>query len=211
MHPAADPLSELVEPTQPAPAQRAGYPETTLVSLLLMIFISAGTLYAVDWSYREEWTPVYAWSFAGAPSDSSPWSFPDSERTQTPEGIAYVTKDAGPGPVLALEFDAESVRRIRATFSVTQTSDGKPAPFQVEWYWASPEDIAAANGSWPFSSERGATFVEPDRHHPEERLLDLRGHPRWKGKIAKAFIGFNIPLSDTGAVKIETKHIEFLE
>lgn len=189
---------------------RSNFPEHTVLSLVLMLLVSAGALYGVDRVIQESVTVVQAWEFNAATGDG-PWNFPASDLAHTPTGTAYTAPQTGPGPTLTLDFDSATVQQIRVTMRVTRVEDGRVVPFALEWYWSSPEQVSAAAGSWPFSSERGKPFIQPDRHNPEVYLIDIDRHPLWKGPIAKAFISVKLPDAAAGPYRIETKKIEFLE
>lgn len=193
------------------PAGRSNFPEHTLLSLVLMLLLSAGALYGVDRALQESVTVVQSWQFNSATGDDGPWAFPASDLAHSVSGTVYTAPQTGPGPTLTLDFDAATVHRIRVTMRVTRVEDGRPIPFALEWYWSSPEQVAAAAGSWPFSSERGKPFIQPDRHNPEVYLVDIDRHPLWKGPVAKAFISVKLPDAAAGPYRVETKKIEFLE
>lgn len=211
MHPATDPSTGGVDSCCPAPEKRMAYPENTLFSLLAIALVAAGALYAVAWSLREDLVYAQRWDFATMAEGEGPWTFPKAERGKTAAGMAFVTEGTGPGPALTMEFDAATVRKIRTTIAVTRVEDGTPVPYVVEWYWSSPAQVAKAAGKWPFSTERGATFVQPDRHNAELRQVDIHLHPEWKGPVAKAFIGVKFTSAIPGPFRVETKKIEFLE
>lgn len=214
MHPATDPTTGGVDNDGGASGEkRVVYPEHTLFSLLIIALVAAGALYAVEWSLREKLTHVHHWDFATMPEGEGPWTFPKEERGKTLEGMAFVIDRTGPGPMLTMDFDASTVRRIRATIAITRVADGMPVPFDVEWYWSSPAEVAEAKaaGAWPFSGERGATFVQTDRHHVEIRQVDIHKHHLWKGPIARAFIGIKFTSAMPGPFRVETKEIAFLE
>jgi hypothetical protein len=212
MHPATDPTDSAIDTGCSAVEKRVTvYPEHSLFSLLVVALLAAGALYAVNWSLREEVTHVHRWNFATLAEGEGPWSFPETERGKTANGIAFVTKGTGPGPALTMEFDADTVRRIRTTIAITRVADGTPVPYVVEWYWASPSHVEEAGGKWPFSTDRGAAFYQPDRHDAEVRQVDIHEHYLWKGPIAKAFIGVKFTGNEAGPFRVETKKIEFLE
>jgi hypothetical protein len=211
MHPATDPTDSAIDTGCSAPGKRVAYPENTVFSLLVIALLAAGALYAVQWSLREDVTYVHQWNFATMAEGEGPWTFPEKERGKTAAGMAFVVEGTGPGPALTMEFDAATVRRIRTTIAVTRVEDGTPVPYVVEWYWSSPSEVAEAAGKWPFSTDRGATFLQPDRHNAELRQVDIYEHHLWKGPIAKAFIGIKFSGGVAGPFRIETKKIEFLE
>lgn len=211
MHSDTDAFSDRIDTETPIAPARPMLQEHTVLSIVLMLLLSAAVLYAVNWSLREDRNYTYRWNFAGVQESEGPWTFPQAERAKTPEGVAYVAQDTGPGPALALEFDAGTVRQIRATISVTRIADGRPIPYVAEWYWAGPEEVAAAAGAWPFSTDRAKAFFEPDRNAPDLRQVEVYEHPLWKGAIAKAFISVKVPNRELGPYRIETKNIEFLE
>lgn len=195
----------------PSPATRPRFPEHTLLSLFLMLLLSAGTLYGVDRALEESVTVVQSWQFNSPGDDDGPWTFPAFDLVHAISGTSYTASQTGPGPMLTLEFDAATVHRIRVTMGVTRLADGRPIPFALEWYWSSPEQVASAAGSWPFSTDRGKPFYQPDRHNPEVYLVDIDQHERWKGQIGKAFISVKLPDAAAGPYRVETKKIEFLE
>jgi len=211
MHSDTDALPAAIDtPAAPAPTRHT-FPEHTILSLALMLLSSCGVLYGMNWAYKEDVKVVREWDFSIATDVEGPWIFPKAEQAQTPTGVAYTAAQTGPGPALTLNFDAATVRNIRVTMAVSRVEDGMPIPYALEWYWASPDDVAAANGGWPFSTDRGTPFVQPDRHKEEERLVRIHEHPRWRGPIAKAFLSVKLPNSAIGPFRVETKKIEFLE
>ena len=211
MHPATDPPTGGVDSCCPAPEKRGTYPENTLLSLLVITLFTTGVFYAVEWSLRERLVYAHQWDFAAMAEGEGPWTFPDKEQAKTATGMAFVIEGTGPGPALTMEFDAATVRKVRASIAVTRVEDGTPVPFVLEWYWSSPAQVAEAAGSWPFSTERGAAFVQPDRHNTELRQVDIHLHPQWKGPVGKAFIGVKLTSAMPGPFRVETKKIEFLE
>lgn len=211
MHSDTDALLAATDgPTAPAPTRHA-FPEHTLLSLLVMLLLSGGVLYGMGWALKEDVKIVQQWDFSAPVGAESPWTFPKTEQAQTPDGVAYTAAQTGPGPGLTLDFDAATVRNIRVTMAVSRVEDGMPIPYALEWYWASPDEVTAAGEGWPFSTDRGTPFVQPDRHEKEVRLVRIHQHPRWQGAIAKAFLSVKLPDSAVGPFRIETKKIEFLE
>jgi hypothetical protein len=196
--------------TAPAPSDRTR-PRHTIATVLLMALLSAGALYGVEWSVREQASPVHAWNFRSLPYEQSPWEFPAPRREQDDEGVTYLAIQTGPGPTLTMDLDTSTIRTVRATVEITRESNGEPVPYALEWYWASEDDIAAAGDNWPFSTERGTTFRLLDRHAPTIHTAQLSRHKTWKGSIAKAYIGVKIPPHEIGPFQIRTVHIEFLE
>ncbi len=205
------PPAATADATAPQAPLRPAFPEHSLLSILIMLLLSAGVLYAMAWALREEEKVVQQWDFSAPQRADQPWTFPEAEQNQTPTGMVYTAVQTGPGPALTLNFDAATVRNIRVTMAVSQLDDGVVIPYELEWYWASPDDVTAAGESWPFSTDRGATFVQPDRHKSDVRLVQIHQHPRWRGPIAKAFLSVKLPDDATGPFRIETKKIEFLE
>lgn len=196
--------------TAPSPARRP-FSEHTVFSLLRMVLVSAGVLWGVDRALEEEVKVVQQWDFSTPAGAETPWTFPATDQARTPSGIAYTATQTGPGPALTLSFDAATVHTIRVTMAVSRVEDGRSLPFALEWYWASPEDVAAAGEGWPFSTDRGTPFFQPDRHVDEVKMLRIEDHPRWRGPIAKAFLSVKLPNSAVGPFRIETRKIEFLE
>jgi hypothetical protein len=211
MHPPIAPALDGTVSGHPVSGKRACYPENTVLSILIMILVAAGVLAGVDRAYRDTSTTIARWDFAALDLAQGPWSFPGTEQAKTLAGVSYVMQGTGPGPTLTMDFDADSVGRVRSTMAVTRVADGQPVRYVAEWYWASPEDVAAAAGAWPFSTERGAAFFQPDRHFSEVREVRIRKNTLWKGKIAKAFVGIKVPAGETGPFRVEVQSIEFLE
>lgn len=211
MHPATIPPDSAIDTGYPADEKRVAYPEHTLFSLLVVALIAAGAFYAVRWSLREDVTYTHQWDFATLANGESPWKFPGKTPEKTTDGIVVVMDRTGPGPMLTMEFDTATVRRIRTTISVTSVQSGLPVPYTVEWYWSSPAQVAEAGENWPFSTDRGAAFVQPDRHNAELRQVDIYKHHFWNGTVAKAFIGVKFTSAVPGPLRVETKKIEFLE
>jgi hypothetical protein len=187
------------------------YPENTVFSLLIIALVAAGVLYAVKWSLREEVVHAQQWNFATMAEGEGPWEFPEANRSKTASGMVFEIESTGPGPMLTMTFDAAAVRKIRTTIAVTRVADGTPVPYVLEWYWSSPSQVAEAAGSWPFSTDRGAAFFQPDRHNAELRQVDIYEHHFWEGPVAKAFIGVKFTSAVPGPFRVETKKIEFLE
>lgn len=211
MHPATIPPDSAIDTGYPADGKSEAYPEHTLLSLLVIALVALGAFYAVNWSLREDLPYAHQWNFATVADGESPWTFPGKERDKTANGIVFVTEGTGPGPALTMEFDAATVRKIRTTIAVTSVETGLPVPYTVEWYWSSPAQVAEAAGKWPFSTDRGAAFFQPDRHNAELRQVDIYKHHLWKGTIAEAFIGIKFTSAIPGPFRVETKKIEFLE
>ena len=196
----------------PSPrAARPARPKHTIATILLMALVSSAVLYGVRWSVREESSSIHVWDFRTLPYGESPWTFPSPRLEQDNEGVTYLAIETGPGPILAMGLETGTVRSVRATIEITRESDGEPVPYALEWYWASAEDIEAAGESWPFSGERGTYFQLLDRHTPNIHTARLSRHHKWKGQIARAFIGVKIPPHEVGPFEIRTKRIEFLE
>lgn len=211
MHPPIAPPPDGTVSGHPVSGKGACYPENTVLSMLIMVLVAAGVLAGVNWAYNDTSTTISRWDFAALDLAQGPWSFPGTEQAKTPAGVSCVVQGTGPGPTLTMDFDADAVGRVRTTMAVTRVADGQPVPYVAEWYWASPEDVAAAAGAWPFSTERGAAFFQPDRHFPERREVRIWKHTLWKGKIAKAFIGIKVATGETGPFRVEVQSIEFLE
>lgn len=211
MHPASDPSTGTCETGASAPVKGMGYPENTVLSLLAIVLVAAGAFYAVSWSLRDDRVRAYQWDFAAMAEGEGPWTFPETERGKGENGMTFVIDRTGPGPTLTMEFDAAAVRTIRTHIAITRVADGTPVPYVLEWYWSSPSQVADAAGKWPFSTDRGATFVQPDRHNVELRQVDIYQHHHWNGLIGKAFLGIKFTGAISGPFRVETKKIEFLE
>lgn len=213
MHSNSDALPPAVTADASAPrtSMRPAFPEHSLLSIIIMLLLSGGVLYAMAWAYRENLKIVQVWDFSILPAGEGPWTFPKAEQSRTESGMVYTATQTGPGPALTLDFDAATVRDIRVTMAVSRVEDGMPIPYALEWYWASPDDVTAAGEDWPFSTDRGTPFEQPDRHKEEVRLVRIHQHPRWQGAIAKAFLSVKLPDSAIGPFRVETKKIEFLE
>lgn len=206
-----DGTSKNTEEACSSTATHRAYPEHTLASILLMGLLSAAVLYGVAWSVQVPETIVHAWDFSSLTAAESPWGFPDVRLEQDDDGITFLIMKTGPGPEMVMELDTQTVRLIRVTAEVTHAVSAKPMPFSLEWYWISAEDIAAADGAWPYSTERGVALKVRDRHQPDVHTVDVSRHKLWKGTIAQGFIGIKIPKEYPGPFQVRIKHIEFLE
>ncbi len=200
-----------IEESPPSPTVRRGYPEHNLVSILLMGLVSAAVFYGVAWSVQEQAKPVHTWDFRTLTAEESPWQFPRVMREQNAPGVTFMALKTDPGPELVMDLDTDTVREIRATVEVTHYEDGTPARFSMEWYWASAEDVAAAEGDWPYSGERGTPFKILDRHAPNTHGIRISRHKRWNGSIARGFVAIKFPPSETGPFQVRVLKIEFLE
>jgi len=204
MHPPTDSPATSAEVSTAPPGH-------SLLSMALMLLLAAAVLAGVRALYHDPETVVQRWNFAEIAPDAGPWIFPAEERGKTPQGIAYVAADTGPGPELTQEIDAARVGRIRLRIDVTRVEDGMPIPFVAEWRWSSPEELTTAPGEGDLSGAHAADFFEPDRHQPDLRELNLRSQAQWRGKIEKSVIVIKLPGSEAGPYRIETRLIEFLE
>tara|TARA_R110001592_G_scaffold131643_2_gene345665 strand:+ start:321 stop:962 length:642 start_codon:yes stop_codon:yes gene_type:complete len=193
-----------------APAHR-GRPENTIFSILLMALLSAGALYGVAWTIQAKETIVNTWDFRNESLETSPWHFPGDEHTQNEKGTTFVLEGTGPGPEIILPMDSDSLNQIRVTLDVTRTLDNSPVKFFLDWYWATTDDIAAANGIWPYNSQRGIEFLVLDRDLPNTYTAQVGRHSQWNGTIAQGVVTMRILQDEIGPYNVCIERIEFLE
>ena len=200
-------------PVESTPVVRAasGRPAHTLASIFLMAVISIGALYGVAWSYQVEEIPVLSWDFRTLNPEDSPWIIPSIGYEHRADGAVYLNVETSPGPELKMDIDTQTVTKLRATMEVTRVETGEPVKFSLEWYWSSKEDVAAANGGWPYSGDRGMAFRLLDRHQPMVHTAPLTTHSDWQGEITRGFIGVKLPKNDFGPYQVRVIKLEFLE
>ena len=191
------------------PASRR--PEHSLLSIVLMLLLAAGAVYGVGWTMRPQQKVVHSWDFRSLPYESTPWRFPEVKIEQDEGGVIIPTLQTGPGPQLIMDLDTDTVNAVRATVEITRVEDGTPVGYALEWYWSSAEAVAAANGAWPYSTERGVAFRPQNRHTPNIHTAQVSRHKQWQGTIAQGFIGIKIPPRVEGPFFVRLVHVEFLE
>ncbi len=192
-------------------APQARRPEHSLFSIVLMALLAAGAVYGVGWTIQAPYTVVHQWDFRDLPYAESPWQFPPVKLEQDENGVVIPTLQTGPGPELIMELDTDTVDAIRATVEITRVEDGAPVGYALEWYWSSAEDVTAAAGAWPYSTDRGVAFRPLNRHQPNTHTAQVSKHKAWKGTIAQGFIGIKIPPRVEGPFFVRLVHVEFLE
>lgn len=201
--------SESTAPPQDLPAP-GGRPDHTIISILVMLVLSAGVLYGADWLLRDDGVVVQAWDFTGA-IDTDAWTFPDPEGTTTsPAGTTFALAESGFGPKLNLSINAADVRRIQAKVTVTDARTGKPVPFALGWYWARSEDLAESPEQ-PFSPARSMVFYPFARHRPDTLRTDIYRHGDWQGTIDTGVFTLKFPEGAAGPFRVTLSRLEFLE
>lgn len=191
-------------------APPAGRPPHTVLSVLLMALLSAGALYAVAWSLEDPDNIVHAWDFRKVAHDETPWRFPRLGKKQDGNGVMAMAWKTEPGPELIQNMDTAPIGQVAITLEVTRPSDNTPVPVTLEWYWASEADVEAADGAWPYTTERGVTLSIPDPERPNTHVTRL-DHPKWTGTIDRGFIGLKFPDHTTGPFLLRLLRVEFLE
>lgn len=199
-------------PREAAPAQDApvpgGRPEHSILSILVLLALSACVLYLIDWALRDDGAVVQAWDLA-QPLDGA-WEFPDPNAHQSEAGMTFDMEESGFGPKLALDLAASEVNRIQATLSVTQAETGKPVRFALGWYWARESDLEAAPEA-PFASNRAMAFYPFARHRPHTYRVDMNTHDAWNGTIKAGVFTVKFPADAKGPFRVTLSRLEFLE
>ena len=190
---------------------RAHPPEHTIATMSLMALLSAAVLYAVVWSVRDPSAAVYSWDFRSVPFKETPWRFPNRERTQDAQGVAYVAQAAGPGPNMVFGFDTKRIKKISAAVEVSRQSDGKPVPFTLEWCWGSLTNSGFGKGAWAFPPERRTGFALVDPSAPDTFTVDLTENKMWQGVVQIGVIGVDFSTDEFAPVIVRIIRIELLE
>lgn len=205
-----EPESNAAQPdTAPPAEQPAGRPAHTIVSILVMLVLSAGTLYAVGWLLREEWTAVRSWDLS-EPLDEAVWSFPESGAEVSGAGATFEMTASGFGPTLNLDLPAAEANRVQVHVRVTRADNGKPVRFALGWYWARADDVEASPDE-PFSPERAMAFYAFARHRPHTYRVDVANHEKWNGTIKKGLFTVKLPPNISGPVRVTMSRVDFLE
>lgn len=193
----------------PAPDSSDRAPDHTVLSVVLMLALSAAVLGGVEWRLRDRRPALAGWG-VGAASFSDPrWSLPAGVTHEGDGGISWELNTEGGVPVLSYEIDADTVRQVRAEAQVVRVSDGEAVPFVLNWNWAHPEE-AADGGSWPSAQERMVTLYRPVRHHPALHQANLGWHPEWNGVIAKMSVSVQLWTNAPGPYRITVRRIELM-
>ena len=186
-----------------------GRPEHTLLSILILILLSAGALYLADWVLRDEGAVFEAWDFS-APLESGAWEFPDPDAARSEAGMTIEMAESGFGPKLNQSFPAASVNRIQAVVTAVHAETGEPVRFALGWYWARDTDVAASPEA-PFAVNRAMAFYPFARHRRHTYRADMNTHELWNGTIASGVFTVKFPEDATGPFRVTVSRLEFLE
>ena len=145
------------------------------------------------------------WDFA-APAPPGPWSFPGESPAQDARGISLTLSQSGPAALLLnAELPATSVAAVEAEVSVANAETGQPVPANLVLFWATREQIAAAAGQWPFSTDRGIPFSGTGVLQAPVAI-----HPEWRGTIGALFVGVNLPPDQPGNYRVTVKRLSLV-
>jgi hypothetical protein len=209
MDTATTPTTSPASPPAPPRKEAAGAPEHSVLSMVLLVLLSAGALYAADWVLRDDGKVVQQWNLA-QPVDPTIWEFPGKSATTTAQGMVFEMPASGFGPRLDLSLPTESVRWIKAHVSVVRVDTGKPVRFALGWYWARQQDLEEAPDG-PFSLKRSLVLNPYVRRLPDAYRADMLGHEAWNGTIEAAIFTLKFPEEETGPFRVTFSSLEFLE
>lgn len=211
MDTATEPADLTDTPTPPPPpAAPTGRPENTVLSILLMLLLSAGVLYGADWLIRYDETVTQQWDFTVEPLEGGAWHFPGEAVTRTEHGIAFEIPKSEVGPELTCEIPAGGARRVRLGGTVLDTASGKTVPFTFALYWARSEDVARAPDA-PYSTNRARRFEPTARYRPQEFYADMDAHPEWTGTIERIRISVILLPLGPGPYRVTLSHFDVVE
>ena len=189
---------------------RRGRPPHTILSILILVSLSAAALYGVEQSLAPQDNVVLAWDFRDFDVTESPWRFPRLGKEQDGNGVTALIWRTEPGPEVIQTIDTAGIGEVRITMELIRPEEQTPVPVTLEWYWASAEEVAAADGKWPYTTERGVTLSVPDPDRPFTHSARL-DHPKWTGVIDRGFFGVKLPDGIAGPFVLRLLHVEFLE
>lgn len=132
---------------------------------------------------------ISSWNFKEINIAESGWKFPDEKAVSTPNGIIYRQKgQLKLGPIHNnLNFKADPNQTVKVTLAVYGDDTGKMEVKKikaVQLFWATKDDVKAAEGKWAFSKDRVKNLTHVSGGIWTGKLY----FKSWKGQIARLFI-----------------------